>query len=39
VSALDAKMAQVLPDALTPLEALQLVYDLKALAGGGSGRG
>jgi len=38
-SALEAKMAEVLPDALTPLEALQLVYDLKALAGGGLARG
>jgi DNA mismatch repair protein MutS len=38
-SALEARMAQVLPDALTPLEALQLVYDLKALAGGAGGRG
>ena len=36
-SALEAKMAEVLPDALTPLEALQLVYDLKALWGGGRG--
>ena len=36
-SALEARMAQVLPDALTPLEALQLVYDLKALTGGGRG--
>ena len=38
-SALEARMAHVLPDALTPLEALALVYDLKALSGGGAKRG
>jgi DNA mismatch repair protein MutS len=36
-SALEERMAEVLPDALTPLEALQLVYELKGLMGAGRG--
>ncbi len=31
VSSLEARMAEVLPDSLSPLDALQLVYELKAL--------
>ncbi len=37
ISALEARMAEVLPDRLSPLEALHLVYELKGLAGGDLG--